>query len=47
MKKVLTLFALVAFSSSVFAATGISKLSNSLNQAANTLTQKEKAVKKY
>ena len=41
MKKVLTVLALIAFSGSVFAATGLSKVTNSINSGLNKAAQAE------
>jgi len=41
MKKLLTVLALIAFSGSVFAATGLSKITNSINSGLNKATQAE------
>ena len=41
MKKLLTLFALIAFSGSVFAASGFSKFTNSINSGLNKAAQAE------
>jgi len=44
MKKLLTLFALIAFTGSVFAATGWTNFSNKVNNGLTTLDKKEQAL---
>jgi len=44
MKKLLTVLALIAFSGSVFAASGLTKFTNSVNSGINTLNQKEQQL---
>ena len=44
MKKVLTVLAIMVFSSSVFAASGLTKFTNSINKGINTLNQKEQQL---
>ncbi len=44
MKKLLTVLALIAFSGSVFAASGLSNFTSKVNSGLNTLNQKEQAL---
>ncbi len=44
MKKLLTVLALIAFTGSVFAASGFSKFTSKVNSGLNTLNQKEQAL---
>ena len=44
MKRVLTVLALIAFTGSVFAASGWTKFTNSVNNGINTINQKEQQL---
>ena len=46
MKKVLTVLALIAFTGSVFAASGWTKFTNSVDSGLNKVTQTEKNINK-